>query len=55
MTKVWDVMTGKELLTLSGHEGRISGLAFSPDGKRLATAGDDGTRRCGTPTSPDSS
>jgi WD40 repeat protein len=35
--KVWDVETGKELLTLSGHTAEISDIAFSSDGERLAT------------------
>jgi WD40 repeat protein/serine/threonine protein kinase len=33
--KVWDVQTGRELLSLQGSSG---GLAFSPDGKRLANS-----------------
>jgi WD40 repeat protein/DNA-binding SARP family transcriptional activator len=51
--RVWDTTTGKELLTLSqsGHgDGVIGGLfsgimavTFSPDGKKLATAGSGGT------------
>ena len=36
--KVWDAQTGKELLTLQGHTDSVDGVAFSPDGKRLATA-----------------
>jgi WD40 repeat protein len=36
--KVWDTQTGQELLTLKGHPAPISGVAFSPDGKRLASA-----------------
>jgi WD40 repeat protein len=35
---VWDVQTGRELLVLKGHTGLVS-VAFSPDGKRLASAG----------------
>jgi WD40 repeat protein len=36
--KVWDVQTGRELLVLKGHTGWVS-VAYSPDGKRLASAG----------------
>ena len=35
--------SGKELLTLRGHSGSVNGVAYSPDGKRLATASQDGT------------
>jgi WD40 repeat protein/tRNA A-37 threonylcarbamoyl transferase component Bud32 len=37
--KVWDALTGQELLTLKGHSYAVSSVAFSPDGKRLASAG----------------
>jgi WD40 repeat protein/serine/threonine protein kinase len=30
------------LLTFRGHGGRVNGVVFSPDGRRLASAGDDG-------------
>jgi RNA polymerase sigma factor (sigma-70 family) len=36
----WQVRT-----TLEGHEDRVHGVAYSPDGKLLATASDDGTAR----------
>src|SRR5205807_769246 len=39
----WQVETGQELLTLPGHGRALSSVAFSPDGKRLACAGDDNT------------
>src|SRR5262249_45990241 len=52
--KVWDATTGQELLTLRGHTGRVSGVGYSPDGHRIASAGADGTVRIwdGTPVTP---
>ncbi|MGE5195624.1 MAG: WD40 repeat domain-containing protein [Deltaproteobacteria bacterium] len=41
--KIWDTATGKEIATLIGHADRIFGVAFSPDGKTLATGSWDGT------------
>lgn len=35
--------TGRELLRLEAHEDRISELAFSPDGRLLASASYDKT------------
>jgi WD40 repeat protein/transcriptional regulator with XRE-family HTH domain len=43
--KLWDVSTGQELITMIGHTDWIGGLAFSPDGKRLASTSLDGTVR----------
>jgi WD40 repeat protein len=37
--RVWDVATGKELVTFTGHNEAVRGLAVLPDGKRVATAG----------------
>ncbi|PHS06667.1 MAG: hypothetical protein COA78_14100 [Blastopirellula sp.] len=44
--KLWDVQTGSELKTLTGHTGLIStieSIAFSPDGSRLASGSRDKT------------
>jgi WD40 repeat protein len=38
---MWDVSTGMEVRTLTGHIGGVSGIAFSPDGRLLAAAGAD--------------
>jgi WD40 repeat protein len=38
-------MSGEEILTLRAHTDAVWGVAFSPDGKRLASASWDGTVR----------
>jgi WD40 repeat protein len=39
--KLWDAQTGREVLAFKGHTVGVTSVAFSPDGKRLAsTAGD---------------
>ena len=38
---IWDVSTGRLLQTFAAHEVGVSGVAFSPDGKWLATAGQE--------------
>jgi WD40 repeat protein len=43
--RVWDLATGKNLLTLHGHKNTIMALRFSPDGTRLASASMDQTAR----------
>jgi WD40 repeat protein len=40
---VLDVATGEPVRTLTGHTDGVFGVAYSPDGKRLATGSDDGT------------
>ena len=41
--RVWDAETGEYLKTLTGHTGGVSSVAFSPDGKTLASGRTDGT------------
>jgi serine/threonine protein kinase len=42
---IWDVFSGKPVLTLSGHRNGVLDLMFSPDNKLLATGSDDGDVR----------
>jgi WD40 repeat protein len=35
---VWDAATGKSLFTLPGHSGQFANVAFSRNGRRIATA-----------------
>ena len=41
--RLWDVLAGRELGQLEGHEGGVVSLLFSPDGKRLFSGGSDTT------------
>src|SRR5262245_2222885 len=38
---IWDLATGKEIRRLRGHKGETTALAFSPDGRTLASGGED--------------
>jgi WD40 repeat protein len=42
---VWDVTTGELVMTLRGHDDQVSAVAYSPDGRRIATGSWDGTVR----------
>ena len=44
---VWDAANGRLRLTLHGPSGAINGIAFSPDNKFVATAGQMVRRKCG--------
>ena len=39
--KVWDLDSGAEVMTLSGHSDEVFAAVFSPDGTRLATSAAD--------------
>jgi WD40 repeat protein len=41
--RLWDVGTKRLLAVLRGHGGWVEGLAFSPDGKTLASSANDFT------------
>jgi WD40 repeat protein len=41
--KVWDVISGKTILTLAGHKGLVTSVAFSREGRQIASGSDDGT------------
>ena len=41
--KLWDVESGEEQATLTGHTGGVSKVAISPDGKFIVSAGSDKT------------
>ncbi|KAJ7306057.1 hypothetical protein JRQ81_010423 [Phrynocephalus forsythii] len=53
--RIWDVRAGRQELTLDGHGDQIFSLAWSPDGRRLASVCKDGKvrvyepRRASTP------
>jgi hypothetical protein len=40
---LWEVATGKEVRTFRGHQGEVQSLAFSANGRRLASAATDNT------------
>jgi WD40 repeat protein/transcriptional regulator with XRE-family HTH domain len=42
---IWNAATGKEILTLPHQNANVRSAAFSPDGKRIVTTGDDRTAK----------
>jgi WD40 repeat protein/tRNA A-37 threonylcarbamoyl transferase component Bud32 len=43
--KLWETVSGKELVTFKGHRAGINSVAFSPDGHRIVTGSLDGTAK----------
>ena len=41
MVRIWDLAAAREKLAIGAHVGGAPGLAFSPDGRHLASAGKD--------------
>jgi WD40 repeat protein/predicted Ser/Thr protein kinase len=42
--RIWEVQTGRDVRALEGHTGQVRKVAWSPDGRLLASTGPDGVR-----------
>jgi WD40 repeat protein len=43
--RLWDTESGHEIRSFTGHQGGVTSVAFSPDGRRLLSGSDDQTLR----------
>jgi WD40 repeat protein len=43
--RIWDLNARRTVIVLRGHAGPVNALAFTPDGRRLVTGGQDGVLR----------
>jgi len=43
--RIWEAVSGQELLTLKGHTGPVNRVAYSSDGNHIVSSGLDGTIR----------
>lgn len=41
--QIWHARNGKKVITYRGHIARVNAVSWSPDGKKIASASDDGT------------
>ena len=52
-TRLWDIVTRKEVHRLEGHTAPVTAVAFSPDGRFAVTSSVDKTSRLWGLPSPD--
>jgi WD40 repeat protein len=51
--RIWDAVSGQELLGLNAHTGPVRSVAVTPDGQRILTGSDDGTVQIWEAASPE--